>query len=353
MGETARRAFVATLVALSVVVLALVLWKLRLVIGLVFTGFIVAAAIRPSIDRLHRVGVPRAVGLALHYALFAGLIALLLWFAVPRALHQVTSAVDNLPETRQHLKHAANQSSGIKREILLAVQRRLQEVPHAGDVVTPAAEIGRSALEAIIGIFFVFAVAGYWIFERARFQSVVSALVARKHRRIVLDTWELIDLRLGAFVRGQGLVILIAATILSLLFWAIGLPYWLLIGCFAGFVEIVPVVGPLAAGLLAVGVGFTESVHLAVLAAIVVGAVRLAQDYLINPRVMGGAVGISPLVILINASAVVFLFGGFAVLLAVPIAAVLVTLIDVIVRDKDPSEEETPTVLFPAKEAES
>ena len=352
MGETARRAFVATLVALSVIVLALLLWKLRLVIGLVFTGFIVAAAIRPSIEFLRRRGIPRVVGLALHYALFAGLIAVLLYFVIPRALHQVTAAVDNLPQTRQNLKHAANQSSGIKRDVLLALQRRLKEVPHAGDVVAPAVEVGKTAMEVIIGIFFVFAVAGYWIFERDRLRSVVRALVPRKHRRIVVDTWELIDLRLGAFVRGQGLIIVIAASLLSFLFWLIGLPYWLLIGCFAGFVELVPVIGPLAAGALAVGVGFTQSVHLAVLAAAVVGGVRLAQDYLINPRVMGGAVGISPLVILINASAVVFLFGGFAVLLAVPIAAVLVTLIDVIVRDKDPAEEETPTVLFPAKEAE-
>jgi predicted PurR-regulated permease PerM len=122
----------------------------------------------------------------------------------------------------------------------------------------------------------------------------------------------------------------------------------LLIGCFAGVVEIVPVIGPLAAGALAVGVGLTESVHVAVLALIVVVSVRLAQDYLVNPRVMGSAVGMSPLVVLFSASAVVLLFGGFAVLLAVPIAAVLVTLVDVAVRDKDPAEEETPTVLFPA-----
>ena len=108
----------------------------------------------------------------------------------------------------------------------------------------------------------------------------------------------------------------------------------------------------LAEMLVAIGVGLTESVHTAVLALIVVVCVRLAQDYFVNPRVMGSAVGISPLVVLFSASAVVFLFGGFAVLLAVPIAAVVVTLVDVAVRDKDPAEEETPTVLFPAKEAD-
>jgi predicted PurR-regulated permease PerM len=68
--------------------------------------------------------------------------------------------------------------------------------------------------------------------------------------------------------------------------------------------------------------------------------------------VLGDAVGLSPLLVLVSVTSVGILFGGFAVVLAVPIAAVLVTLVDVIVRDRDPAEEEVPTVLFPAKEAE-
>jgi predicted PurR-regulated permease PerM len=351
MGETARRAAVATLVIVGVVVLALALWKLRLVLALVFTGFILAAAMRPAIDSLRRRGVPRGIGLAFHYLVFAGIIALALWFAAPRALDQVQGAVGNLPETREQLRDQANDATGIKHEILLGLQRRLEEVPKGRELVQPAAEIGLAAFEVLVGIFFTFAVAGYWIFEREKAQRVLSATLPHRHRKRVLDTWDLIDLRLGAFVRGQMLIILLVATVLSLIFWAIGLPYWLLIGCFAGIVEIVPVIGPLTAGAVAVGVGFTESVQLAATAAAVVLGVRLAQDYLVNPHIFGEATGMSPLVVLISASAVVFLFGGFAVLLAVPLAAVLVTLIDVIVRNQDPAEADTPAVLFTAKEA--
>jgi predicted PurR-regulated permease PerM len=348
MTETARKAFVITLVAVGVIVLALALWKLRLVVALVFAGFIIAAAMRPSIDALHRHRVPRAVGLTLHYAVFAGLIALALWFAVPRALNQVTGAIENLPQTRRAIGVEAKQSSGIKQDILLSLQRRLKEVPSGHALFTTLKTIGMTAFEIGVGIFFVFAVAGYWIFERERAMKVVSELLPRQKRKLVRDTWLLIDLKLGAYVRGVALIVLIVATTLSLLFWAIGLPYWLLVGCFAGLVEIVPVIGPLAAAVLAVGVGLTESVHLGLLALVFVVSVRLTQDYLVNPRVMGSAVGMSPLVVLFSASAVVFLFGGFSVLLAVPLAAVLVTLVDVIVRDKNPAEEETPTVLFPA-----
>jgi predicted PurR-regulated permease PerM len=346
MSETARRAFVATLVTVGVVVLVLALWKLRLVVSLLFAGFIIAAAIRPSIDALHRRGVPRSIGLALHYAVFAGILAVTLWLAVPRALSQVTGAVKDLPETRHAIGVEAKQSSGIKQEILLSLQRRLKEVPSGHALFQTLKTIGMTAFEVAVGILFVFAVAGYWIFERERAMNVVTELLPRSKRKVVRDTWLLIDLKLGAYVRGLALIVLLVSATLSLLFWAIGLPYWLLIGCFAGIVEIVPVVGPLSAAALAVGVGLTESIHVALLALLVVVTIRLMQDYLVNPRVMGGAVGISPLLVLFSASAVVFLFGGFALLLAVPLTAVLVTLVDVIVRDKNPADEETPTVLF-------
>ena len=48
------------------------------------------------------------------------------------------------------------------------------------------------------------------------------------------DTWDLIDLKLGAYVRGQAILIVLVATVLSLLFRAIGLPYWLLVGASRG-----------------------------------------------------------------------------------------------------------------------
>ena len=104
-------------------------------------------------------------------------------------------------------------------------------------------------------------------------------------------------------------------------------------GVFAGVVEIVPVIGPLTAGALAVGVGLTESWHLALTAAVVVVAVRLLEDYLVIPNVLGDAVGLSPLVVLVSVTATAILFGGWAVLLAIPLAAVLATLVSVIVLE--------------------
>jgi predicted PurR-regulated permease PerM len=87
-------------------------------------------------------------------------------------------------------------------------------------------------------------------------------------------------------------------------------------------------------------------------AGVTVLVVRLLEDYIVIPRVLGDAVGLSPLVVLVSVSAVALLFGGFAVLLAIPFAAVLATLIDVVLRNRDPAKEDTPTVLFTAKDVE-
>jgi hypothetical protein len=80
------------------------------------------------------------------------------------------------------------------------------------------------------------------------------------------------------------------------------------------------VIGPLAAGVVAVAVavGLTVSWQVALGAGLAVIGVRLLEDYVVVPRVLGHA-----------------------------------TLVDVIVRDKNPAEEEVPTLLFPAKDAEA
>ena len=350
LKETAQRVALSTLIVIAIVAVALALWKLKLVLALVFLAFILAAALRPGIERLARAGIPRGLGLLVHYVALIGLIALALWIVVPRAVDQVQNALGGTTQAQIHQE--AKQSKGIKHDILTAIDKRLREVPKASDLLDPAVEVTLKVFEVLLGIFFVLAVAAYWIFERARAADFVASLLPRPKRKKLRDTWDLIDLKLGAFVRGQALLIVLVGTVLSLAFWAIGLPYFILIGAFAGVVEIVPVIGPIAAGALAVAVGATESWHVALAAGICVLVVRLIEDYLVVPRVLGDAVGLSPLLVLVSVTAVGILFGGFAVVLAVPLVAVLVTVLDVVVRDVDPAEEDVPTVLFPAKDAE-
>ena len=76
---------------------------------------------------------------------------------------------------------------------------------------------------------------------------------------------------------------------------------------------------------------------------------RQLEDYIIVPRVMGHAVGLSPLVVLVSVIGIGYLLGLVYVLLAIPIASIAATLVDVLVRGRDPAEEDGPTVLREVK----
>ncbi|HWJ45370.1 MAG TPA: AI-2E family transporter, partial [Gaiellaceae bacterium] len=140
MKDTAKRAAVATLVVGAIVVAALALWELRLVVALLFLAFIVAAAMRPTVEKLAGRGVPRPAGIGVHYLVFVVLVAAFLWAVVPRAIEQVNEAIEGLPATRSDLGAQAQRSDGIRHDILVGIQRRLEDLPSGERLVDPAVE---------------------------------------------------------------------------------------------------------------------------------------------------------------------------------------------------------------------
>ena len=326
-------------VGLGVVATTLALWEGRVVMLLLFLAYTLGAAMRPGVDSLVRLGAPRALALVGHFALLFSLVALLLWLIVPVVFDQTQQALADGPSsttaTDQDLLHS------VRGQALSSLESKLT------DISEPSAALSTlvGTLSALAGVAFTLAAAAYWVVERDRLVNVVLAVVPHEKRATVRDTWLLIDLKLGAVIRTKLLLVLMTASILSFAFWVIGLPYFLLVGVFAGIVEILPVIGPLIAGLTAVAAGLTVSWQLGLAAAVVVYGLRVMQDYVINPRLFGRAVHLPPLAVLLAVSAVALLLGAWWVPLAIPLTAVVATLLDVLVWKSDPAGMDVPTVL--------
>src|SRR5919199_1906364 len=206
MRDTARRAFVGTAVAVAVVVGAIALWKLRILIALLFLAFTIAAAMRPGVEWLRHRRVPRALGIGLHYVALFAFIGLFLWAVVPRARDQVQQALGE-----------AQHSTGVRHDLLVGLENRLKELPsvRGTKLIDPAVTVTVRAFEVLVGVFFTLASAAYWIYERERAERLVVSFLPRRKRQVVRDTWNLIDLKLGAYVRGQLILVLFVATVLS------------------------------------------------------------------------------------------------------------------------------------------
>src|SRR5581483_8765682 len=276
---------------------------------------------------LARRRVPRPAGVALHYLALAGLVAFGLWLVVPQTVDQLEAAVHTA-------RTGAHGNGDLGHPILSGLAGELRHVPPLGHVVRPALALTTKAITIVAGVVFVLASAAYWIFERDRTQRLVLALVREGKRVVVRDTWDLVDRKLGSYLRGVLAMVCFVSTVLSLAFWQIGLPYWLLLGMMAGIVELIPVVGPLVAGAGAVAAGLTVSWRTAALAAVAVYGLRLVQDYVLGPRVLGHAVELAPLVVLFGVTAVGLVFGAAYVPLATPFTAVVVTVLEVLLRER-------------------
>jgi predicted PurR-regulated permease PerM len=325
-------------VFLGIVATAAALWKGHALLLLLFLAYMLAAAIRPTVERMVLAGVPRWLAIALHLLFVAGGIALLLWLFVPVALDQTEAAL-----AASRAKRAdGGVSVTLKQHLLQGLQRRLS------DLTEPTAAFSATvgALRALAGFAFTIAAAVYWVAERDRLVDVVVKLVPSGRRKTVRDTWLLIDLKLGAVIRTKLLLVVITASVLALAFWIIGLPYFLIVAAFTGLVEVLPVIGPLLAGIATIGAALTVSWRLAAEAAAILYGLRVLQDYVINPRLFARAVHLPPLVVLIAVSAVALLLGPWWVPLAIPLTAIAATLLDVVVWKRDPATEHVPSVLL-------
>ncbi len=329
--DVVRVAVAATAAALAVVVLAFGLWQVRSIIILLLLALTFAAAIRPGVEWLQQHRFPQSAAILVFFVTGLGAVGLFCWLAVPPALHQIGHALD-----QSAVDSVAPGPEGVRERVLAWLQQHLHQLPTGTELLHPVATYGHAATDAVVAIFFTLAATWYWISERDRVIDLLSTLAPRSKRAKAKETYLAIDRRLGRYTRLRFAMVFIVGATLSVGFYLVGLNYWLLVGGFVGLVEIVPVIGPLIGAILVLAVGLPESVHVAVLALLVLVGVREFQSYVINPHVMGQSVGLSPLVTLVSVSVVGVIFGGLAVILAVPFTSAVATLIDVFVLDHDP-----------------
>jgi predicted PurR-regulated permease PerM len=314
---------VSGLVVLGVLVAALALWELRVVVALLLLALILASGMRPGVEALAARGVPRWVGVIGHLAIVIGLLATGAAFLVPQLVHEARSAVDeSLAAT--HRGHGGI-GNLIRYQAVAGAARWVHRQESLDMLAGTGWSASRRALEIVGGIAFVLACSAYWIVDRERIRRWVVRPLEPSRRGGVLDAWDHVERRLGSYVRGQLILMTIVATVLSTSFALIGLPYPILLGVFAGLVEILPIVGPLVAGVLAVGVGLTVSPSTAALAAAAVYGLRVFQDYVLVPRVIGHAVELPPLLTLVSVAVAGVVIGPALVPLATPFVAVVGT----------------------------
>ncbi len=325
----------ARIFALAIVMVAgaWLLYEVVDVVLMVFLGVTLAAALQPWHTRLCDAGVPRGLAVLLIYLLFAGLLAGIGVLALPVLVEELGRLLASVPEQYSTLLAWLRDHPSRIMHVLGQRLPPFEALPAAFSNLS--AESVRGIFGFTTGVFAVFtwlvtmlAVAFYWTLDVPRLERIALSLLPVTRRPEVLGAWREIESRLGGYFRAQGIAMVLVGLASGVGYVLIGLPNPLALAILAGLFEGIPLIGPFLAAvpalLAAVPMG-TPAVLLTIAWSL---AVQLVESNVLVPRLMGHAVGVSPLVSLVAILAFGSVYGIVGVLLAVPIAAIVQVLID-------------------------
>lgn len=143
-------------------------------------------------------------------------------------------------------------------------------------------------------------------------------LLPEEYREKTRLTIHLVEEKLGAWLRGQIVLSLAIGVITWIVLQAMGIPYAVPLAILAGFLEIIPTLGPIIAAIPAVIVGFAISPVMGIAVLIAYAAIQIAENNILVPKIMQKAVGLNPVVILIAILIGAELLGVVGALLSIP-----------------------------------
>jgi predicted PurR-regulated permease PerM len=315
--------------AVLLLVVIAILWAARGVIGPFIVGAVVAYAFSPIVAAgERRTGWPRAVVVAVGYLiafLIVGVLAVLLAGRVSSELHLLfEGGPDALAETLRQIVGSNVIEIGGQRILVADVAREIQArvvglAGSPGDAIHIAAEVGEVGLRAILAVIVTF----YFLVDGASMRDRLVGLLPEEHQGRTLDVLGRIHVILGKWLRGQLLLIVLVSAVAYIgLGPVLHLPYALALAVMTGFLEIIPLVGPIfATAIVAVDAFARYGAGAAGAVIVFYFVLRQVEDQVVMPVVIGRAVHLHPVVTIFAVLVGLSLYGILGGLLGVPLAA--------------------------------
>lgn len=309
-----------------------ILGRAQILIAPVVLAVALIYVLNPVVHRLEDMGVPRMLGGFLAFLLMIGVLTLVGFLIVPSVRDQAADFSTDLPtlynDTADDIESLVH---GIGFEdVDVPTYAEVQEFMDDPDnqdrfisaITKRLGAVTSGIIEAILVFFVAPVIAFYILIDLPRIRDETVGLIPAANRDEVIHVGRNLGHAVGGFLRGQVLVAIIVGILTSVGFLIIGLDFWLIIGLVAGFLNIIPFVGPWVGGGLGFIVGlFQEGITKGLLAAFVALIVQQIDNNFVSPTVLRATVRLHPAVVIL-----VLLLGGavgglWGVLLAVPVAA--------------------------------
>ncbi|MBI2075409.1 MAG: AI-2E family transporter [Candidatus Harrisonbacteria bacterium] len=303
---------------------AWVLYLARDVFISVILAVIVSSAFDPPVSFMERKKIPRVIG-TIGLFLFAVLvIALVAYTVVPLAIFEINQLLTNLSKASGTVFDILQSSDAIE-----SINKGLNSLSNAlisGN--TSLVDIGAGFLGGAFLALSVFVLSFYLTVGKDGVEKFLLAIIPQAYEAQVLSVYLTVRRKIGHWFEGQVFLSLGMGLMVFLGLWLLGVKYSLTLGILAGILELVPFVGPIFAGSIAVLVGVGESVTLGIYVLALFIVFQQIEGHLLVPLVTRFTTSLNPAVVIIALLVGGETLGFVGLVVAVPAAVFLQEIVE-------------------------
>ncbi len=302
------------------------LWFIRDIILLLLITWVLVTILHPTVERLKRNGVPRILGTTLVYILLFAILATIISLISPSLIQQTEQLLIRWPYYIDNFSPIYDSFRDYVANMGLNTQTTSEILtPLTGSVYGFTLNFISGLVSAII----VLVISFYVLIEEDAIKTFWVSLFPTDKKHQVIEILNKITKSWGAWIRGRLILSLIIGILTYIGLLILNIPYALTLAFIVALLDFIPYVGPILAVIPILILAFVANGWLsAILAVTYVFLMEQLEAIVFAPKIMQKTVGISPVTVIVSVLIGAKIFGIIGIILAIPIAAVVVIIFD-------------------------
>ena len=325
--------------AILLVLLFVFLYILKDVLIIFLFAIIIASAISPFANWLDDKGFPRVLGVLILNLVIVGLGVFVLSLVIPYITDDINRLIGTLPQVVQQVSTSLQSAQSKSPQYL----DFLSEIQNLLDTLSSYLQQASQSVVSLIvdvfgGVFSALAIliiSFYLSVTRKGIETFLDSVIPEKYECYVISLWKRAEHKVGKWLQGQLLLGLIVGLIVYVGLSLLKIKFALILAVSMIFLELVPMVGPVIGAVPAVLLAFLQSPALGLWVLLFYVVVQQLENHVLVPLILGRTLNLNPVVVIIALLVGNELAGIPGMVLAVPMATIIVEMIDDVARRKE------------------
>ena len=315
------------------------LYILKDVLIIFLFALIIASAISPFANWLDEKGFPRLFGVLLLFLVILALVVAVLSLIIPYISQDISQLVTTLPQ------FVAKVSTSLEK-VQQGSPQYLDFISEIQNILQGFSDYLQQSSQSIIGLIVsvfggvmsaiaILIISFYLSVTKKGIENFLGSIVPERYEDYAIGLWKRAELKVGLWLQGQLLIGLVMGLVVYVGLSLMGIKFALILGFLAATLEIVPMVGPVLASIPAIFFAFIQSPALGLWVIAFYVVVQQLENHILVPVVLGKTVGLNPVVVIIALLVGQQLAGIPGMILSVPVATIIVEMMDDFAKHKD------------------